>query len=96
MEEDYNISIYIQTLMCLSKQDVVTSVIQLFIIGVCLSPQCLFENVQRNLNIYICPVRNKFKAFSRSFKFFSYWKLSDNLGNPLVVFEVLTFQETSN
>lgn len=39
MEENYNISVFNQTLMCISKEDVVTSVTQLFIIGVCFSFQ---------------------------------------------------------
>lgn len=87
MEENYNISVFNQTLMCISKEDVVTSVTQLFIIGVCFSFQWLLENVQGSNNICICSVRNKSEPSSRSFV--SYWNLSDNLGNHLVVFEVL-------
>lgn len=79
-----------QTLVCILKQDVVTSVIQVFIIGVCFSPQSLFQNVQRSHNICICPIGNKSEPSSRGFKFVSYWNLFDNLDNPVVVFEVLT------
>lgn len=82
--------------MCISKQDVVTSVIQLFITGVCFSSQCLFENIQRRCTVCVCQVRNKFEPSSRSFKFVSYWILFDDLGNPLVVFEVLTSEEISS